>query len=94
MNLITREPSRFLIVINPRLEGALVTPLEVAPPATLKARTSSSTSHSITFEGLSNNQVSGSKICIFYNWEVTKGVFEDFIHPVDMDWVLKEGNQQ
>lgn len=58
---VARKPSRILVVINPRPEGALVTPLEAAPLATskrslvLKAGASSSAPHSITFEEVSDN---------------------------------------
>lgn len=89
--LVTEEPSRVLVVIVPKHEGSLVVPLEVAPPTVSKhsraskARASSSAPHSITFEGVLDNQVLGSEICIFDNREVTKDIFMNFIYPIDMD---------
>lgn len=49
---------------------------------------------SVTFEGVSDDQAPGSEDCIFDDWEVAKGVFEvfeDFIRPVDAEWVVGEG---
>lgn len=84
----------------PKPEGTLATSLEVAPAATLKcfqvliARASSSYPRSVTFEGALDDPFPMSKIIIFDNWEVTKGIFKDFICPVDAKWVIWECNYQ
>lgn len=73
---------------------------KVTPPATSKrsrmskVKASSSNPYTVTFEGVSNNLAPGSKICIFDNWKVAKGIFRKFIHPVDANRVVGEGNQQ
>lgn len=75
----------------PKLEGTPIISLEVAPLAiskcfqVSKARASSSTPQSVTFEEVLGDPILGSKIFMFKNWKVTKGVFENFIHLVNVE---------
>lgn len=60
----------------------------------MKAEASSFSLRSVTFEEVLGDPTLGSKICIFDNWEVSKCIFENFIHHIDVEWVVKEGSRQ
>lgn len=95
-----KESSMVQIVATLEYESALVISSEVSTSIisnhsrVSKAGASSSVPQSVTSEEVLGGLALGSKICIFDNLEITKDIFEDFIHPVDANQVMGEGNQQ
>lgn len=90
------EPSKIQAMVSPNPSNAL----EVPPPAAAKCpwltrgKGSSSSLAMATSKGIPGDQAPGSKVCAFDNWKVAKSLFEEFIHPINADHVMEEGNYQ
>lgn len=96
--LTVGEPSRVHAIAISKPDVVMFDTLKVAPPVILRhsqvlKASSSFIPHSITFKGVLDDQVLGFEVCIFDNWKVMKGIFKNFIHLVDIDRVVREGNQ-
>lgn len=96
MALAIREPSETQVVVAPNPSDALnVSPPTMAKcPRLTKGEDPSFTPPMATSKEILGDQTPRFDVWTFDNWEVAKGLFKEFIHPIDSNYVMKEGIHQ
>lgn len=95
MTITVAEPLGAPAVVAPSPSEALkVHPPPMAKrPRLTRGEGSSSTPSAVASQGPLSDRAPGLEVCAFDNQEVARGLFEEFIHPIDAEHVI-EGNHQ